>query len=91
MKSTLASGESPKVHENSAKFLKALEPKRCMRLPWCWRCFDFSKHAALGEDPAGASSVSEPTKSLRAAPRRPRSHGLSSAGGSQHDEGSSSS
>jgi hypothetical protein len=45
-------------------------------------------YTTLGQDPAGASSVLEPTESPRASPPSPWSHGLEAAGGSQHGEGS---
>jgi hypothetical protein len=45
--------------------------------------------AAPDQDPASASSVSEPTESPRASTPSPWSHGLRAAGGSQHGEGSS--
>jgi hypothetical protein len=55
-KSAPVSSESPKVDkppessswESYARSPKALKPKGCTRLPWCWRCSDFSNLCHLG-------------------------------------------
>jgi hypothetical protein len=96
MKSALADSESPKVDKPPSPQAertmpdspKPSSPKGAQGSPSVDGALTSPNRTALDKDPTGACLVPGPTKSPRASPPSPRSHGLESTSGSQCGEGS---
>jgi hypothetical protein len=79
---------SPQVERTALDPPKPLSPKEARGSHGAGGAPTSLIRAALGQDPVGTSSRSEPTESSKSTPPSPQSYGLRAAGWSQHGEGS---